>query len=529
MKRFILFTLISALCIGTISSTAMADSHLVQRVTNVDSFVSRSSARLASTPEVGRYPLDQEMVLDVDLTGSDTVRIYLDNQRVFTKESNMQFYQGVAKVIGTSEYSAASAAFYPTKNILRLFFPGTQVGRYMVQVNTETGDLLATRSKRTAERHACGNFFGLGGGEHSALTRGNGNTALALNGTEIIEINMNINSTAHTAVGGTEQETIDTVTSILNDSEAIYIRDIGVAGFTVLFSTFFETVSDPFLTSDDGALLDVVTARRNQDSRGSDISHLFHSNNVANLGLAWLGTACSTASGANGSAWSLLEPDNLVNSVVTFAHEVGHNFNADHDDAPNGSGDFTIMHSSAPTPALEFSALSISSITDYADSASGSCLSELTMEEGTEVGGDTGGGDDNDGGDESPGDDGNGDNGGDEENDDDTEVGDRDADIITLQRIRIGRRNFLRACALELNDSFIPEPLPGADLILFRRRENATPFVGKAFRTITTLNDGCVNQRVRRRRRTLFYHAQEDSLVDVSSEEVRIRARRNRQ
>ncbi|MGI9330488.1 MAG: M12 family metallo-peptidase [Gammaproteobacteria bacterium] len=92
----------------------------------------------------------------------------------------------------------------------------------------------------------------------------------------------------------------------------------------------FESPADPFTTSDPNDLLEEVSDYRASSSTGDGITHLFTWRNLdgTTRGIAYLGSACMTRFGASLSQQFL---SSLTTGALIVAHELGHNFGAQHD------------------------------------------------------------------------------------------------------------------------------------------------------------------------------------------------------
>ncbi|RMH68097.1 MAG: hypothetical protein D6685_02820, partial [Bacteroidetes bacterium] len=137
-------------------------------------------------------------------------------------------------------------------------------------------------------------------------------------------------------------------TSLLNDVDSvmaglnvIYERD------AVLTYTLTQVVirtsssSNPYTTNDPSALLNQFAAEwnNNQQDVQRDVAHLWTGRNMSGstIGIAFLGTVCTS----NGyGADQIRFTSNYNSRVALFAHELGHNWNAEHCD---GDGDCHIM------------------------------------------------------------------------------------------------------------------------------------------------------------------------------------------
>ena len=125
----------------------------------------------------------------------------------------------------------------------------------------------------------------------------------------------------------------------LNNVDGIYSSELGIQ-ITVPPSAIeiFDDTNDPFTdTTDSSDLLDeVATYRRNSTlQRDQGLTHLFTGRDLdgSTVGVAFLGVLCSNNFGVG-----LTEATTgLTNDSLIAAHEIGHNFGADHDGDPDGA------------------------------------------------------------------------------------------------------------------------------------------------------------------------------------------------
>lgn len=140
--------------------------------------------------------------------------------------------------------------------------------------------------------------------------------------------------------GSSVPNTTADIENVLNSVRITYERDCDVT-FAITTVIVRSTSSDPYTTSDSSALL---TQFRNywQANHGSvtrDIAHLMTGRNVDGsvIGIAWLSAVCTS----NGYGLSQSRFTSNFNQRFSLtAHEVGHNFSANHCD---GNGDCHIM------------------------------------------------------------------------------------------------------------------------------------------------------------------------------------------
>ncbi len=147
------------------------------------------------------------------------------------------------------------------------------------------------------------------------------------------------------------------IAALMNSVSAIYERDLGV---TITLSTIYlhPSAGDPYTTDDAEQLL--VKIANNKATYGSaDIYHLLTGRNIYGLiggnpnysvvGLAYLAQACTES----GFPYSVSEKLSDTLDYLIIAHELGHNFGANHDQFQTSPS--TIMFPSLPPAEARFS------------------------------------------------------------------------------------------------------------------------------------------------------------------------------
>ncbi len=131
--------------------------------------------------------------------------------------------------------------------------------------------------------------------------------------------------------GGTEAALIDR----FNRVDGIYSAELGVQ-ISVAQIDIFTDDTDPFSGTDAGTLLNQLGNYRSATpaQRAQGLTHLFTGRNLdtSTVGIAFVGALCNSFAGA-GLSEGRRGP--LTDSLIA-AHEIGHNFGADHDGDPNG-------------------------------------------------------------------------------------------------------------------------------------------------------------------------------------------------
>ena len=138
--------------------------------------------------------------------------------------------------------------------------------------------------------------------------------------------------------GSNATATQNDITGVINAMDAIYLADVQIT-FTVpqiLLNTV--STSNPYTTSIAGSLLAEFQNYWNANRGGvqRDVAHLFTGRPMGQssggaIGIAYVGAICNLGSsyGVSQSRYTA----NLTRRVAVTAHEVGHNFNAQHCDA----------------------------------------------------------------------------------------------------------------------------------------------------------------------------------------------------
>lgn len=202
-----------------------------------------------------------------------------------------------------------------------------------------------------------------------------GDTAAAtLAQTRIAEIAVEADLAYFQANGSSVADTQSDVESVLNSVSLIYESDVKIT--FELSALIVQTQSpDTYSSSDSGKLLSQFRGKWNddRDNIDRDVAHLMTGKSIASniIGLAFLGVVCEDS-----FAYGLVETTftgNLVARVALSAHEIGHNFDAEHCD---GDGDCAIMCAvlgTCPGGLTQFGSAAKGQIQNYKQSVS--CLS----------------------------------------------------------------------------------------------------------------------------------------------------------
>jgi hypothetical protein len=142
--------------------------------------------------------------------------------------------------------------------------------------------------------------------------------------------------------GASVNATVADIENILNGVQTIYDNEVDV---TYVLTHILVHISepDPYGTTDYGVLLAAFTSHWNssQADIARDVAHLMTGRDLDTsvIGVAYLGVICESPDQAYGLSQTRFS-NNLAQRVALTAHEVGHNFNAQH---CNGQGFCGIM------------------------------------------------------------------------------------------------------------------------------------------------------------------------------------------
>ncbi|GAB4383207.1 MAG: hypothetical protein Kow0022_02440 [Phycisphaerales bacterium] len=131
--------------------------------------------------------------------------------------------------------------------------------------------------------------------------------------------------------GSNQANTIADIENVQNGINVVYERDCSITFVITQVVVRTSSGSNPYTTNDPGTLLDQFRSQWIQNHSGihRDLAHLMTGRNLDSsvIGIAWLSAVCtSNAYGLSQSRFS----NNFNNRVALTAHEVGHNFSAQH-------------------------------------------------------------------------------------------------------------------------------------------------------------------------------------------------------
>jgi hypothetical protein len=154
----------------------------------------------------------------------------------------------------------------------------------------------------------------------------------------VSEITVSVMSDARfTASQGGSTGAAAAITARFNNVDGWFSEQVGVQLNVQLIETFDDT-SDPFdATLVPNELLDQLSEYRLQtpEHRAYGLTHLYTGRDFegTTVGIAWRGALCDNYFSAGLSQGS----NRLTTDSLIAAHEIGHNFNAEHDGDPTGS------------------------------------------------------------------------------------------------------------------------------------------------------------------------------------------------
>lgn len=138
-----------------------------------------------------------------------------------------------------------------------------------------------------------------------------------------------------------EASLLNDIDSVLAGVSAVYERDVALTYELTHVLIRTSSGADPYTSNDASALLGQFQDEWNTNQSGvqRDVAHLWSGRNFdgSTIGIAYLGVICGGSSyGAN----QILFSGNLNSRVGLFAHELGHNWSAEH---CNGQNECKIM------------------------------------------------------------------------------------------------------------------------------------------------------------------------------------------
>ncbi len=181
---------------------------------------------------------------------------------------------------------------------------------------------------------------GVNGAPFNSVPTGPGTASLG-SGYQLCEIAFDADFEFYQRNGSSVQATLDDIERVMNRVDDIYTRDCDVT-YQITTVVIRSSSNDPYTSSDAGTLLNQFRSHWNANFSGTrkDVAHLFTGRNVngGTIGIAFLGVICNQTNGYGLSESRFT--NNISARTGLTAHEVGHNFSANHCD---GNGDCRIM------------------------------------------------------------------------------------------------------------------------------------------------------------------------------------------
>ncbi|MGI8919174.1 MAG: M12 family metallo-peptidase [Pyrinomonadaceae bacterium] len=153
------------------------------------------------------------------------------------------------------------------------------------------------------------------------------------------------------------------ILSIMNQVEAIYDLHFGLQ-FTIVFQNVWSTASDPYTTTNASPALAEFTNywNANHGSLNRDLVHMWTGKDFesSTIGIAWRpGLDCPLGQQGYGMSQRL---GGTPGKFIVTAHEIGHNFDAQHSDAQAGCTNSIMNASLSGSTTQTFCAFSVSEI-----------------------------------------------------------------------------------------------------------------------------------------------------------------------
>jgi hypothetical protein len=170
---------------------------------------------------------------------------------------------------------------------------------------------------------------------------------------------------------GSAQAANQDILTVVNQVDGVYQAEVGLTFQVVLQNTYAG--SDPYSSTTNPSNL-LVEFRNywnaNRAGVARDVTHMWTGKDMdsSTIGIAYVGVVCNSPSYSYGISQRYTP---TPQRYVLTAHELGHNFDADHSNAQSGCTN-TIMQSSVGT-GFSFCQFSRDQITSHA-AANGSCL-----------------------------------------------------------------------------------------------------------------------------------------------------------
>jgi len=306
------------------------------------------STDVVSMPHINRY---------VKARGAGNVHIKLTKQRIFDSSISAKYFQGYVK-IGHNTFPTAANKIGKT---LSITFPGRVTGsrksrqRLYTVKYSDNGVRIASVPSSAMSHKSCAEE------SHIVSTTTKQINSMSAQQLEVIKI-VTISTYADAEWRQIHGENSNAnILAIINEAEAIYNNQLGIR-FRVVSQEIFDSNIDTSPGKILGNFRQTFTG-----TTTANIKHLFTGKDMdgSTIGIAFVGAVCYSPE----YAYGVSQYYGALTSNI-FAHEIGHNFNAQHDYAGYG----TLMYPSISFGPSQFSEASLSQINSFL-SYFGSCLS----------------------------------------------------------------------------------------------------------------------------------------------------------
>ncbi|HYE02826.1 MAG TPA: M12 family metallo-peptidase, partial [Phycisphaerales bacterium] len=214
--------------------------------------------------------------------------------------------------------------------------------------------------------------------DHSDEPQVGGDEGGALRGTgiKIADIALDADFEFYGLNGSSVPNTVNDMENVLNNVEGIYETAVQIT-FEITTVVVRTAEPDPYTTTNPGALLGQFQSwwNTNQALVRRDYAHLFTGKNIDGgvIGIASLGVVCNT-SNAYGLAQSRFSL-NMISRTCLSAHEMGHNWSAQHCDGPTTCAIMCSVLGGCPGGCQDFSTPERTQINNHRNSRT--CLLDL--------------------------------------------------------------------------------------------------------------------------------------------------------
>lgn len=296
----------------------------------------------------------------IKIRGLGLVHIILNRERKFNTNTASKYYQGRAKITRDTFPVAASEI----NGILSVTLPGKITGsrksRQRIYKIRYLKDLVKISSVPSSaiSKNGCAEESHVVSAISSAEVK---SLAQQLEAVKVATISTYTDAEWRQTYGVYAN---DEIVSIINAAESIYNNQLGIR-FRIISQENF----DDFETNPGQMLSNFRNSITGKSS--ANIKHLFTGKdmNGSTVGIAFIGAVCYSPE----YAFGITQNYGILTSNI-FAHEIGHNFGAQHDYAGLG----TVMYPSISFGSIQFSDTSLYQINSFLNYF-GSCLSSENL------------------------------------------------------------------------------------------------------------------------------------------------------